>query len=92
MSNPTTDILYQAASIWNILTEYHYIFTYGLKNNLYTINLTFLLEDFPHLAGFQYLKDISLPRYNPPKTVSKILDGSITFKQIKLACILFSPR
>lgn len=85
LSSSTTDIFYQAASIWNSLTEYQYIFTYGFKSRLYTINLTFSPEDFPHLAGFQYLKDISLPKYNPEKTVSKILDGSITVEQVRQA-------
>ncbi|MCD8129764.1 MAG: PBECR4 domain-containing protein, partial [Lachnospiraceae bacterium] len=76
------DILYQAASVWNELTEYSYIFTYGYKKQLYTVNLTFSPEDFPHLAGFQYLQDLSLPRYNPKKTVDRILDHNITFDQI----------
>ena len=57
----SNNILYQAASVWNKLTDYCYVFTYGYKNQLYTINLSFSMEDFPHLAGFQYLKDISLP-------------------------------
>ena len=85
LSNPTNDIFYQAASVWNELSEYNYKFTYGYKKNLYTINLIFSLEDFPHLAGFQYLKDISLPRYNRKKIVSRILDRTIKYEQIKKA-------
>ena len=50
---------------------------------LYTINLSFSTEDFPHLAGFQYLKDLTLPRFTPAKTVSKILEGVITQEQIE---------
>ena len=50
----SNNILYQAASVWNTLTDYCYVFTYGYKNQLYTINLSFSMEDFPHLAGFQY--------------------------------------
>ena len=82
MNGQTNDILYQAASVWQELTEYCYIFTYGYKNRLNTINLTFSQEDFPHLAGFQYLKDISLPRFNPRKLVDKILDKKITYAHI----------
>lgn len=37
----SNNILYQAAYVWNKLTDYRYIFTYGYKNQLYTINLTF---------------------------------------------------
>ena len=71
--------------MWNELTEYNYLLTYGYKNKLYEMNLTFSPEDFPHLAGFQYLKDIVLPRYNPKKTVSRILDGTIKSEQIQKA-------
>ena len=62
LTSSTNDIFYQAASVWNELTDYKYVFTYGYKNKLYTINLSFLSEDFPHLAGFQYLKDLSLQK------------------------------
>jgi len=82
-----TDIFYNAASVWNELTEYSYIFTYGYKGKLHTINLTFSQEDFPHLAGFQYLKDVVFPRYNPRKIVSQILNGKITIEHIKCAAL-----
>ena len=85
LTSSTNDIFYQAASVWNELTDYKYVFTYGYKNKLYTINLTFLSEDFPHLAGFQYLKDLSLPKYNRKKIISQILDGTIKLEQIKKA-------
>lgn len=85
MSDPQADIFYQAASVWNELTEYTYLFTYGYKHKLYEINLTFSPADFPHLAGFQYLKDISLPRYNPEKIVSRILDGTVKLEHIQKA-------
>ena len=78
----SNNILYQAASVWNKLTDYCYVFTYGYKNQLYTINLSFSMEDFPHLAGFQYLKDLSLPRYNSSKVVEKILEKKIKYEQI----------
>lgn len=85
MNHSTPDILYEAASVWNALTEYNYIFTYGYKNKLHTITLTFSPEDFPHLAGFQYLKDIKFPRYNPEKIVFQILNGIITSTHISCA-------
>lgn len=87
MNNSKADIFYSAASIWNELTEYNYIFTYGYKNELHTISLTFSPKDFPHLAGFQYLKDIEFPRYNPKKIVSQILNGAITIEHIKNAIL-----
>ncbi len=42
--------------------------------------------NFSHLAGFQYLKDISLPRYNSRKIVDMILSGKITYKAIQRVC------
>lgn len=79
------DILQQSAFAWKELTEYQYHFVYGYKKTLYPINLTFSFEDYPHLAGFQYLKDISLPNYTSAKIVNRILEGKITFKQIQKA-------
>ena len=77
------DILQQSALAWKELTEYRYQFVYGYKKTLYPINLTFSFEDYPHLAGFQYLKDISLPNYTSAKIVDRILEGKITFEQIQ---------
>lgn len=83
MQDEQQDILYRAAEVWKELTEYHYVFTYGYKGELHKIKLTFSPEDFPHLAGFHYLKDIALPRYSPRKTVDMILSGKITYDKVK---------
>ena len=79
------DILKQSALVWKELTEYRYQFVYGYKKTLYPINLTFSNEDYPHLAGFQYMKDISLPNYSSAKTADRIHEGKITFEQIQKA-------
>lgn len=79
------DILQQSALAWKELTEYRYQFVYGYKKTLYPINLTFSFEDYPHLASFQYLKDISLPNYTSAKIVDRILEGKIAFEQIQKA-------
>lgn len=79
------DILLQSAIAWKELTEYRYQFVYGYKKTLYPIHLAFSFEDYPHLAGFQYLKDISLPNYTSAKIVKRILEGKITFAQIQKA-------
>lgn len=79
------DILQQSAFAWKKLTEYRYQLIYGYKKALHPINLTFSYEDYPHLAGFQYLKDISLPNYTSAKIVNRILEGKISFKQIQRA-------
>lgn len=79
------DLLQQSAQAWKEITEYRYLFTYGYKNQLYPINLTFSLEDYPHLAGFQYMKDISLPNYSSAKIADRILEGKILFEKVQKA-------
>jgi hypothetical protein len=79
------DLLKQSASAWKEITEYRYLFTYGYKHRLYPINLTFSLEDYPHLAGFQYMKDISLPNYTSAKIINRILEEKITFEKVQKA-------
>lgn len=79
------NLLQQSAKAWKEITEYRYLLTYGYKKMLYPINLTFSLEDYPHLAGFQYTKDISLPNYSSAKVADRILEGRIPFEKIKAA-------
>jgi hypothetical protein len=79
------DLLRQSAQVWKELTEYRYLLTYGYKKKLYPINLSFSLEDYPHLAGFQYMKDISLPNYASSKIVNRILEDKITFEKVQEA-------
>lgn len=79
------NLLQQSALAWKEITEYRYLFTYGYKKKLYQINLTFSLEDYPHLAGFQYMKDISLPNYTSAKIVVRILEEKIPFEKIQKA-------
>lgn len=89
------NFLYQSALAWKELTEYNYLLSYGYKKQLHSINLTFSFEDYPHLAGFQYLKDISLPNFTSAKIVDRILEGKISFEQIKKARLyeeLVRPR
>ena len=83
MKNNDYGLLYDAAVAWKELTEYYYVLTFGYKQQLYTIHLSFPPEKFPHLAGFQYLKDINLPRFNPAKTMNMIISGKISHSQIE---------
>lgn len=76
-------LLFKAASAWVSLSRYRYSFTYGFRMKLYDLHLSFYPNDFPHLAGFQYLKDLNLPRYTPSKIIQKILEGTITQEQIE---------
>lgn len=72
------DLLYQAAVAWNELIDYRYQFTFGYKRQLSTIHLSFSPGEFAHLAGFQYMKDISLPNYSSARIIDRIITGRIT--------------
>lgn len=78
----TSNLLLDAASTWKELTNYKYKITYGYKKNLYEIQLSFYPEEFSHLAGFQYLKDINLPRYNSSVILDRVLDDKIKHEHI----------
>ena len=79
------DLLKQSALAWKEIADYRYQLTYGYKRRLYLINLTFSLEDYPHLAGFQYMKDLSLPNYTSARIVERIIEEKISFQQIQRA-------
>lgn len=77
------NLLYQAATLWRDLIKYRYVFTYGYKRRTYDIYLIFDESQFSHLAGFQYLKDLQLPKYNSKKIMEKVLDQKIKQEQIE---------
>lgn len=89
------NLLQQSAKAWKEINEYYYSFTYGYKKQLYSINLTFSLSEYPHLAGFQYMKDLSLPNYSSAKIADRILEGKISFENIQKAALydqMIKPR
>ena len=47
------------------------------------------------MAGFQYMKDISLPNYSSAKIADRILDGKILFEKVQEASqyeVMIKPR
>lgn len=77
------DYLYQAAAVWDRLcrTQYHII--YGKKATLHQIYLNFYAEEFYHLAGFQYLKDIKLPKYSSKNMFAAVIENKIKQQEIE---------
>ncbi len=75
--------LIESAKIWNELSDFELHIVYGYKSKKISINVVFKNEDYFHLAGFQYLNDISLPRFSKSKTINKILDQTIKFDIIQ---------
>ena len=43
------------------------------KNNYIQLILLFSLNEYPHLAGFQYAKDIALPNYSSAKIADRVI-------------------
>ncbi len=78
----SNDIFIEAALTWSELTQYNYTLTYGYKAGLRKVTITFLPSHFPHLAGFQYLHDIHLPRYFPKQIMDKIIKGKLKYSTI----------
>lgn len=62
-----------------------YIFHTSLKGKISVIEINFEEGDFHHAVGLQYLKDVEIPR-NTKKTISWILDNSITDEYLSLSC------
>ena len=48
----------EAAQAWKNLHDVRYVLFVARKGEVKRIELTFLDEDFPHLAGMQYAKDV----------------------------------
>lgn len=79
------NLLQKSARAWKEIIEYRYLFVYGYKKQLYPINLIFSLNEYPHLAGFQYAKDIALPNYSSAKIADRVIEGKISFDTLKKA-------
>lgn len=78
------DILYQTAAAWDALCGRQLRITYGRSGMLHEIPVSFHKGDFAHLAGFQYLDDISnIPDYWDTVILDKILAGKITNDMIR---------
>lgn len=61
-----------AVHFLNMVNTTSYVFHLA-NRNVWVVSLNFVLGDFHHLAGFQYLTDINIPR-NKKNTISWILN------------------
>jgi len=77
------DKLVKSANVWKGLKDYCFLITYSSKGKLREIPIVFDLEDFFHLAGFQYANDIVLFKSSKTKTIDCILNNKITLEQLK---------
>lgn len=70
------DTVKQALMSFVELNDYNYKFIISCQKMLHEIKLTFVDKDFYHLAGFQYLTDIDIPK-TPNVLYKKIVDDKI---------------
>lgn len=66
------------------LLDYNYHFTVSSSKKLYHIKLTFKEKDFFHLAGFQYLTDIDIPK-SSTQLFEKITNHKINDEYLNLS-------
>lgn len=72
----------KSANVWKGLKDYSFLITYSSKGKLREIPIVFDLEDFFHLAGFQYANDIVLFKSSKTKTIDCI---STISKELKIS-------
>lgn len=77
------DLLFEAAKAWEYLLDIQYVLNYGMKDRILRYVLKFRKEDFFHLAGFQYLNDINIPKYSKAKYLEKVIDRTILGEHIR---------
>ena len=51
-------LFFEAATAWNNMCDVTYILDIARNGTMKRIELSFLAEDFPHLAGMQYARDV----------------------------------
>lgn len=79
-----------AANFINLVNTTSYVFHLA-NRNVRVISLNFLLTDFHHLAGLQYLTDISIPK-NRKNAISWILNEDNMITDEYLAKSIFYKR
>ena len=76
-----------AARAWNALRNTTYILDIARKRKLAEVKLSFSPEDFPHLSGMQYAKDIDFgghkSEYQGEHLVPTLLNGEINDIEIE---------
>ncbi len=71
--------LKDVALAWNSLMSKEYVFKIKYRaDNIKSIRLQFRDFDFFHAAGFQYMKDIRIPRFSKSKYLQKSISNEIS--------------
>ena len=78
-----TDLLYQAALRFEKLTHTGYRIILGRKTKTFELQLRFPKNSFFHLAGLQYLGDITFSSQNKEHIYKEILQKKITITDLQ---------
>lgn len=82
-------LLLDAARSWERLRDISYIIEVGHREKFERIELNFLDEDFSHLAGIHYAKDIDFglrrAEYHGERLIRAVLSGRLDDKKIEKA-------
>lgn len=95
MSDVNPDIFYQAASVWNELTEYNYLM--ATKINFIKLTLPSHLKTFPILQASNILKILpfqdSIPKSHPaaPRNIIYPYNLSLLSFSATIFCLIESP-
>lgn len=80
-------LLLDAAKAWDSLKNIHYIFDIAKRGMRKRIELSFTYEDFPHLSGMQYAKDVDFgirkSEYYGASLIPALLSGRMDGSKIE---------
>ena len=83
------DILLKSAQVWKSLLNVSAYFTYLKKDKdknqeiSQEVKIIFDKADFYHLAGFQYLNDVQIPKTSRNKIIDAVINGVIKIEHIE---------
>lgn len=79
-------IFLDAARAWDELCKISYSIVLGHRGSLHTLHLTFEPQDFPHIVGMQYAKDVDFglrpAEYYGTKLLGAVLSGKLDERRI----------
>ena len=80
-------LLVKAAQEWERLSKTEYHIVTGRRGKAFHIRLKFAFEDFPHLSGMQYARDVDfgirISEYYGEKLIPALLNGRMDGRRIE---------
>jgi len=86
------DVIYECAAKFVVLENYEYKFVISQNRKSWELKLNFCDSDFFHLAGLQYLTDISIPQNRKNVLINIIEKKKITDSVIQKSRFFHNPK